>query len=211
MDKKFRKTYVFHVLGLPVVSFGCHQVWQQEVGTAKVLPQALPAGTEPVGKDGEPLFVVNSLMLYRSFKLLTRTKNENLHAVTGSALGRIRSLEQVVPVALSTQGIAGAAAENQSLANELILLSEFGLTALANFHSHPGRGAGATRPSSTDRQTQATIEQSGSDIIGGIFSRDGYVRFYANNREPDVHVVGTRITRVERNVYRLEIEENVPE
>jgi proteasome lid subunit RPN8/RPN11 len=210
MDKRFEKTYTFRVCGLTLVSFCYHWTWEQAVRETETTPvQIVPAKTDLKEKDGEPLFVVNSLMLHECFKQLMRTEEESLHAITGSVIGNIRSLERIIPLSLNRQSTAGASAENESLANEFIELYEFGLRPLAYFHSHPSCGIGATRPSSTDRQTQSTMEQSGSEIIGGIFSRDGFVRFYANKVKPNVRVLGKKVSNVEKNVYRLEIEENV--
>lgn len=211
MDKRFEKTFSFRVCGLPLVSFGYHRTWEQAVREMETIPvQVIPAETDLEAKDGEPLNVINSLMLHDCFKQLMKTKEESLHVVTGSVIGNIRSLERMVPLRLDWQSIAGASADNESIANEFIELYEFGLRPLAYFHSHPGCGVGATRPSSTDRQTQSTMEQSGGDIIGGIFSRDGFVRFYANKAKPNVRVLGKKVSDVGKNVYRLEIEENVP-
>ena len=210
MDKRFEKTYTFRVCGLRLVSFGYHGGWEQVVRETETTPvEIIPAKTDLREKDREPLFVINSLMLHDCFKQLMRTEEESLHAITGYIIGNIRSLERIISLSLRRQSVAGATAENQSVANEFIELYEFGLRPLAYFHSHPGCGVGATRPSGTDRQTQSTMEQSGGEIIGGIFSRDGFVRFYANKVKPNVRVLGKKVSNVEKNVYRLEIEENV--
>lgn len=210
MVKNFEKNYVFRVLGLPLFSLGYRRVWQRIDPEAEPAPPAISTSDAVLeGGEQEPIFVINSLMLYRCFKVLTRTRDENLHAVTGSIFENVRYLERIIPLSLSMQSIGGAAAENESLANEFLFLNEFGLRPLAYFHSHPGRGIGGTHPSSTDKQTQSLMEQSGSEIIGGVFSRDGFIRFYANRGEPNVRVVGKRIKEVGKNVYRLEIEENL--
>ena len=210
MDRELEKTFALQILGLPLLSFSYFRVWHKEVKEPKTAtPEPLLPDKTLEEKDGEPIFVINSLMLYRCFKLLTRTRNEDLHAVTGSVIGKLRSLEQIVPLTLSTQSLGGAAAEHKSLANELLMLNEFGLRPLAYFHSHPDDGMSATQPSNTDRQTQATMERSGSDIIGGIFSRDGFVRFYANRGNPNTRVVGKRVREIRKNVYQLEIKENL--
>ena len=208
MDKKIERTFELKLFRLPVLSFihcsiqgrNCHEPQSQS---------AQLAGISKAKKDTKPVFVINSLMLYRSFKLLTETANENLHAVTGSITGEIRSLEQIIPLRLSVQNIGGATAENQSLVEEFLNLYQFGLRPLGYFHSHPGCGISATKPSGTDRQTQLDMEQSGSEIIGAIFSRDGFIRFYANNHEPNVRVFGKRVKRIKENVYKLEIEEDL--
>jgi len=210
MDKKTERKFELKLFNLPLLSFShyrlryrnCHEPQSQSSQVAR-------DNKAEKAKDKKPVFVINSLMLFRSFKLLTETANENLHAVTGSVTGRIRSLEQIIPLHLSVQNIGGAAAENQSLAEEFLNLYQFGLRPLGYFHSHPGCGISATKPSGTDKQTQLDMEQSGSEIIGAIFSRDGFIRFYANSNQPNVRVFGKRVKRIKKNVYKLEIEEDL--
>ena len=204
---------VFRFLGIKIVRIHCHQLHWQD-GTP---PEPKRSASQPMDDTPrdmlvapeedvcEPLFVVNSLFLRDCFDLLTQTDEENLHAVTGSVIRKIRTLDRIVPLRLSMQSMGGAAAADESLANELIHLHEFGLLPLAYFHSHPGRGAAGTLPSDTDRRTQAAMEQMGSRIVAGVFSRDGHVRFFANEWEPRIRVTGKRVRKVEDNVYQLEI------
>jgi proteasome lid subunit RPN8/RPN11 len=161
--------------------------------------------------DGAPVFVISSLLLHDCFKLLTKTGDESLHALTGLVFSQTRVLERIIPLRLSRQSVAGAEAANESLATELLRLNDFGMLPLAYFHSHPGYGTSATQPSGTDRQTQDAMEKSGGHILGGIFARDRFVRFYANRMEPHVRVVGKRVKEVAKNVYRLETEEDLQE
>lgn len=163
----------------------------------------------PATNGNTPVVAVSSLLLHDCFNLLTRTEDEDLHVLTGLVFPRTRVLERIVPLRLSRQGVAGAGAADDSLAAELIRLHEFGMVPLAYFHSHPGHGPSATFPSSTDRRTQAGMELAGGQIIGGIFSRDGFVRFYANRAEPHVKVFGKRVRRIGRNVYHLEDEQDI--
>jgi proteasome lid subunit RPN8/RPN11 len=193
-------------------SFGLRRSWAKPATDVISAPgEAITEVTEPKEKDGEPVFIVTSLMLHDCFKALTRTSDEGLHAVTGSTLGNVRSLERMIPLSLSAQSPGSAVADDESVVDRFLHLYEYGLRPLAYFHSHPGCGLGATLPSRTDRQTQANLEQSGSDIIGGIFSRDGFVQFYSNRRKPDVRVVGKRVRKVGKNAYKLESEEDIPE
>jgi len=210
MVTEVERHFVLRIFGLSLFSLDFQQSRQQADPDSKApLTKPLSADTTGEGNDREPLFIINTLMLHECFKKLTKTASEDLHAVTGSVVDNIRSLERIVPLSLSIQNMAGAAADNRSLAIQLMRLNKFGLRPLAYFHSHPGRGISATQPSITDRETQSLMEQSGSEIIGGIFSRDGFVRFYANKSEPNVHVVGKQIIKVNNNVYRLEAEEDI--
>lgn len=212
MNERAEKKLVVRVFGLSLFSLDSERVRRKEPPKTEVRqPETPPADKAIEGKREKPLFVINSMMLYDCFERLTRTKEEDLMVVTGSCVDHIRSLERIVPVSLSRQSVVGAKADDQSLADGLINLCEFGLRPLAYLHSHPGFGIEATHPSGTDRDTQSVVEQSGSEIIGGIFSQDRFVRFYANGGEPDVKVFGKRVTEVEKNVYRLEAEKDVRE
>jgi len=210
MEKKYEKSYIFKILGIPMVSFGCRKDWKKsEARQEDAFTAVLPADTGVDDTGKEPVFVVNSLTLHESFRLLTETENENLFAITGSVMKNIRSLERIVPLDLSTESAGGAEADDTSVADAFLRLNSYGLRPLAYFHSHPGYGANATRPSVVDRRTQSLMEQSTNDIIGGIVSRDGYMRFFANDFEPNVKVVGKQVRRVDKNVYKLEIEEDL--
>jgi proteasome lid subunit RPN8/RPN11 len=196
--------------GRDFLSFGFDRIRQGTTGVQQVKPirtQIKPALPETAARPS--IFLANSLFLHECFAMLTRTEAEDVHAVTGSVIGNLRTLDRIIPLQLSLQCSVGAEAENGSLADAFIRLNDFGLLPLAYFHSHPGYGVQATQPSGTDRQTQETMEKSGSEIIGGIFSRDGFVRFYSNRKVPNVRVLGKRVKKVEQNVYKLEIEENI--
>ncbi|UCD56059.1 MAG: hypothetical protein JSV16_09405 [Candidatus Hydrogenedentota bacterium] len=212
MSESIEKKLVVRVFGLSVLSLNSQTAKREAAPKTEARqPEAITDGKAIRGEEEKRMFVINSMMLRDCFKRLTRTNEEDLIVVTGSCVDHIRSLERIIPVSLSRQSVVGAKADDQSLADGLINLYEFGLRPLAYFHSHPGLGIDATHPSGTDRETQSALEQSGGEIIGGIFSRDRFVRFYANGGEPNVKVVGKRVTEVEKNVYRLEAEEDVRE
>jgi len=45
---------------------------------------------------------------------MTRTEDEGLHAVSGSVVGRLRTLDRIVPLRRSRQSRAGASADDRS-------------------------------------------------------------------------------------------------
>ncbi len=209
MDRRIEKKISLRILGIPLFTLAS-QVLRRQVPTAPPGPDdSGEAATRAQTSDDSQLFVINSMMLHECFRTLTRTDDEDLILLTGSCVDHLRCLERIVPVALSRKSIAGAAADDGSLAGQLIELHEFGARPLAYFHSHPGNGSLATYPSGTDKHTQSAMEDSGGDVIGGIFSRDGFVRFYGYEGEPNVKVLGNKVTQVGHNLYRLEIEEDL--
>jgi proteasome lid subunit RPN8/RPN11 len=210
MSRKKQKIYTFNILGQQLFSFEYRQIQCESSSEEKEnLSEVLPSEDITKGEKVKPIFVINSLTLHECYRQLMTTEQENLHMITGSEIGSIRSLERIIPLSLSSQDLIGVTADNTSLANEMIRLYELGLKAYGFFHSHPGSGVNATYPSSTDRRTQTAMEESGGEIIGGIFSHDGYVRFYQNTDEPDVRVIGKQVQEIEKNVYFLEIKEGI--
>jgi hypothetical protein len=59
------------------------------------------------------------------------------------------------------------------------------------FHSHIMHGAASTRPSGVDIANQQRFVAIGwTDVIGGIFSLDGYVRLFSTARDFSVSLYG---------------------
>ena len=201
MNTVTEKSVLLSVFGRRFISIT--RTVRQELPLPATAPTDRPV-VRPAPASRPTVFLINSLFLRDCFRLLTKTADEGLHVVTGTKVRHLRTLERIVPVALSRQSVAGAAADDQSLAEELMKLNDFGMLPLAYFHSHPGRGIDATVPSGTDRRTQAVMEEAGAEIIGAIFSRDGYVRFFANAADPKVKVLGKKIKEVSANVFQLE-------
>ena len=97
----------------------------------------------------------------------------------------------------------GVTADTRSTHRLLIKLEQFGHRLLAHFHSHPGKGADATRPSGTDRNFQERLESAGHIAVMAIFSRDGFIRFMRLDQNIDVQVYGAGVEQHEPGIYRL--------
>jgi len=206
MVDKCKTRMTLALFGLRILSVTVAERWHTET-----VDEATEVTSQPAtAAEAKPLlFLVNTLFLHDCFTALTKTEDEDLHVVTGSIADNIRTLERIIPLRLSSQSTVGAETDEQSVVEQLIQLNRFGLLPLGYFHSHPGCGPGETEPSSTDRSTQAAFEKAGSQIIGGIFSRDGFVRFYANDVEPNVRVVGEGVKEIEKNVFQLALGKNL--
>lgn len=137
-----------------------------------------------------PTYLVGAEFLHDAARRLTRTQNEDLVYVTGLADGDGGfALTRLVRIALK-RGVAHATPVPASAARALASLDAAGELFLAMFHSHAGDGAGATRPSKEDLNTQERLERAEYPTIGAIVSRDGHVRFYAVNRRFRVAISG---------------------
>jgi len=67
-------------------------------------------------------------------------------------------------------------------------------------HMHPGRGSGSTLPSSVDTACQRRLERGGYPVIGGIYSRDAYLRFFSDQNPFDVSISGKGVEHVGKNL-----------
>lgn len=159
--------------------------------------------TRPALRTGARRFVVSSLFLHESFKKLTADQDEQFFFITGTELDGVMVLDQWAEFAHQQRSMVGVTADVRSTHRLLIKLEQFGHRLLAHFHSHPGKGAEATRPSGTDRRYQESLERAGFITVMAIFSRDGYVRFLRLDNNADIEVHGTGVEEHEPGIFRL--------
>jgi hypothetical protein len=93
----------------------------------------------------------------------------------------------------------------KSCADAEIEILEHGNSLHAMAHSHPGRGPSATCPSGIDINYLGRIQSIGSEAIGVIITRDGFVRFFTVTKPFRVLVTGTGITQLEEYVYQVSL------
>lgn len=170
------------------------------------LRRALNTLSPHLNKDRSiPLYLMSARFLRQAFEALTKTQDEDLVCVTGPEHEtNVFALTHLVTFELAKKSVAYAAPEPSSLLDALVRLDEDGERLLATFHSHPGCGVGATHPSGVDLATQRRLEKAGYPAIGVIFSRDGFVRFYSEDRPFQLAVSGNGGEQVEKYVYRLQ-------
>jgi hypothetical protein len=162
-------------------------------------------GSLPVAESGlaKPIYTAGSWFLQDCFQYLVRYEVEALHYVTGVQFGNVFTLDRMVTVEMSHQSAGSAKGDINSTHKALIQIDGFGHALHACFHSHPGRGAGATLPSSIDLDHQARLEKGGYAAIGGIFSRDGFFRAFSLDNSFDFAIYGKGVERVDDRVFRL--------
>lgn len=148
-------------------------------------------------------YAVSSLFLHESFKKLTADQDEQFFFVTGAEVDGVLVLDQIGEIAHQRRSRMGVVADMPSTHNLLIRLEEFGHKFLAHFHSHPGNGPDATRPSGTDLDFQRRLEKGGHVAIMAIFSRDGFIRFVRMAPDFEITVFGEGVESYAPNVHRL--------
>lgn len=151
-----------------------------------------------------PTYLVSATFLHNTFQALTETRDECLVYATGPEDGKhIFALTRLVTFDLAERSAVHAVPDPTSQMKALTALEENGERLLATLHSHPGKGAGATAPSTVDLSTQAGLEKLGYPAIGVIFSRNGFVRFYTKNRTFRVVVSGAGARQIEEHLFQL--------
>jgi hypothetical protein len=148
-------------------------------------------------------YAVSSFFLHESFKKLTADADEQFFFITGSEVEGVMVLDQCAEFAHQRRTRLGVVADMPSTHNLLIKLEQFGHKFLAHFHSHPGKGADATRPSGTDERFQKRLEDAGHVAVMAIFSRDGFVRFVRLDQNFEVEIYGEGVEAHAPGIYRL--------
>jgi len=150
------------------------------------------------------IYLISASFLKSAYLALTKTRYEDLVYATGPDDGaRLCALTRMVTFDLAQRSVACAVPESTSQLRALLQLDENEERLLATLHSHPGKGPEGTNPSSVDLSTQQGLERNGYPAIGGIFSRDKYVRFYSVDRPFGVVVSGAGVKQVDDFLFRI--------
>lgn len=163
----------------------------------------IAAETTAKRDPGHRRYTVSSLFLHESFKKLTADQDEQFFFITGSEVEGVLVLDQWAEFAHQKRTMMGVTADTRSTHGLLIKLEQFKHRLLAHFHSHPGNGADATRPSGTDQDFQKRLESAGHVAVMAIFSRDGFVRFVRLDENLEIEIYGEGVEKHEAGIYRL--------
>jgi proteasome lid subunit RPN8/RPN11 len=169
---------------------------------AKAEPEPIAGTSEPA----VPEYPVSSWFLAEcaSYLLGNPQGHERLHLVTGIKIREgQRTLDRMVQVGLAGQSAISARADQHELQRALIECSEhWGHSLHGLFHSHPGKGALMTRPSSTDLATHERYERA-YPLVGAIFERSGYVRFFGH-RPFIITLYGKGVEQVDTHLFKIQ-------
>jgi hypothetical protein len=145
-------------------------------------------------ENHELRFQASSLFLRDCHHQLTSDPNghERLDFVTGTISQGVRILSRVLTLDTEKASAAYVRANPQTTHAAIVQLVERdGHQPLGMWHSHIMCGANSTRPSSVDLANQDRFCAIGWDeVIGGIFSLDGYFRAYSTAHDFAFEVYG---------------------
>ena len=152
-------------------------------------------------------FIFSSWMLLDSFHYCTECEDEGAHLIAGIDIEGIDNFSTGIGTRLITfpyadKSIAHAQGLHHSTQKITIDAYEGSHRILALIHSHPGNGTWSNYPSLTDLNTQRLWEYT-TRMIGGIWSRDGYLRFFSYQMPFKVYIEGSHLEKVSKYVYKL--------
>jgi len=150
-----------------------------------------------------PEFIVGTELLYKAFHKLCSISTESILYATGNNYGNSYSIERLIDLKLDQSKFGYAKANSEFSSQVLIGLEKFGTLLTCYFHAHPGRGINSNLPSSIDFANQERLEKGQYKTIGGIFSRDGYLRFFSDKLQYKIVISGKGIEHVSKDVYKL--------
>jgi hypothetical protein len=167
----------------------------------------LPALLQTAPQTTPHQYLISSWFLADCMSYLTSSTqgHERLHLVTGIKIGQNqRTLERMIKVPLTLASAVGALADQHALQKALIEMDGLGHPLYGLFHSHPGRGADATRPSTTDLTTHSRYERGGYPLVGAIFIK-GFVRFFSDNQPFTILIHGNGVETIDKHVYKIKL------
>lgn len=152
-------------------------------------------------------YQISSLDLKDWHKYLVSDPNgsERLGLATGIiAENDINILSRMETVKLESQSPVYVQASKDDSHRKIVSFSEdYGHMLLGMFHSHMSKGAACTCPSSVDIKMLERKATIGVDCLGGIFSLDGYVRFFSL-KEFEIDIYGKGVEPIEsKPTYKI--------
>jgi len=159
--------------------------------------------TSILRKKIETRYQISSLFLNDCYRYLKADaqQNERIHLVTGTITTEgTKILSRMEKLKYNRQSPAYVEADKTDSLPKIISLTEdFGHYVLAVFHSHTSKGISSTTPSSIDHQFLRRMAQMGCRCLGGIFTLDGYVRFFKEKEQFDIDVYGKGTEKISDN------------
>ncbi|MCC6678639.1 MAG: hypothetical protein IT436_16010 [Phycisphaerales bacterium] len=171
--------------------------------SALSIRERLLAGLDPADRGTPvPRLVLSSWMLRDSFRICTRTADEGLHFIVGIEHDGLAIGTGIALFPCAERSPVRAAGEPRATHGVSIEAAETSHRVLALLHSHPGTGPHANHPSSTDLHTHRLWETT-SNLIGGIWARDGYLRWFSADKPFAVEIVGGHMERIDDRLWKL--------
>jgi len=163
----------------------------------RISEDAMAAATVQADK---PTYRISSLFLKDAFNALSGAPEEDMRFATGIVLGpNMYAVTRLMKFKLSIKSAVYAKGDQVSVNKVLIYLYHNGHLLLVTLHIHPGGGPEANYPSGIDMDLHKRLESGKYPVIGAIFCREGYVRFFSYEREFKVSIYGNGVEVIDAN------------
>jgi len=151
--------------------------------------------------DMPEIFIMGVPFLKECYRSLFPGEDEEEVFLTGVKTGKLNVLTRKIEI--ETESSEKKVEDlPESSYRELRKVDKQGMPFLGVFHSHP---QGFTpRPSSRDLEQFETYEDHGFRALGGIFTRNGSIRFFTSNLDFEIMIKGSGIEKREENLYKIE-------
>lgn len=148
-------------------------------------------------------FVLDCAFVKRVICACTQDEREDLVFVSGYRVGGVCIPNQIIGSENTQRTVVSATLSASYTAQGFLKIRGQGYETPLVFHSHPGRGIGCVTPSQTDLDWLGALQASGCMAVGGIVSRDGFIRIFTVSVPFTVTLRGNQIEEVEEHVYKI--------
>mgnify|MGYP000028730820 CR=1 FL=1 len=147
------------------------------------------------------VFIMDVLFLKECYQSLFPGEKEEEIFLTGVKVEKINVLTRKIEIETES---SEKKVEDQpkSSFRKLREIDRSGMPFLGVFHSHPKRFS--PEPSSQDLEQFEKYEDHGFRALGGIFTRNGNIRFFTRNLNFEIMIKGYGIEKKEENLYKIE-------
>jgi hypothetical protein len=178
----------------------------------KVISEMKKGNVQRSENNMESSYQISSLFLKDCWEYLTsdQMQNERLNLVSGTVTeDGTKVLSRIEKIKYDKQSPVYVSADKDDTQQKLITLTEnFGHMLLGVFHSHMSTGALTTAPSEIDMSFLKRMGKIGCNCLGGIFSLDGFVRFFTANDNFEIEIYGKGVKAVQigssSKIYKIQ-------
>lgn len=173
--------------------------------------------TDAPRKISRDSYQISSLFLNDCYQYLKADSksNERIHLVTGTITAEgTKILSRMEKLKYDKQNTVYVAANKTDSLQKMINLTEnYGHKVLAVFHSHTSKGASSTLPSAIDHSFLQRMDKIGCHCLAGIFSFDGFVRFFKETGSFEIDLYGKGADKItDKSYYKIfKINESINE
>lgn len=145
---------------------------------------------------------VGSRFLRDNYEVFCRSEKESVHLITGVETGSLNHLDEKLILKHEVRELVEAKILDNEINTNLQNLHFEGYKLFGCFHVHPGQGIGSTYPSSIDMELIDRFEAGKYKTVSAIFSRDGFIRFFAPFPFK-IHIFGKGVRKINEELYCL--------